>query len=449
VQRLQRYDIIIVGAGTAGCLAGMTSAEQGSKVLMLDCKDFKEIGKKICGDAIGAHHFKSVELKTPPNNVIRSKINAIIVCSPSGRHSYKVEGEGYALNRYEFGRWLLDQALDKGVELKPNTKVTSPIMEEGRVIGVKTLNNRTGEVRSFLCKVVIDASGWTGVIRRALPEFHGLVKEPEWEDVAVCYREVRRLKSSVDDLGLAKIYLDTRIAPGGYWWFFPQGEDLVNIGIGVQGGRGNDPKILFRNNLSNLPILKDSKVIDAGGGVVPTRRSLHSLVAFGVIFAGDSGFTANPIHGGGIGSSMIAGKIAGRVATESLSEDSENTLWKVNKEYVKAYGMKAAGLEIFKIFLQELSNDDLEFGMEKKLITESDLTRLSYGHGDLSIRDRAVRIIKGVRRPSILMHLATTASYMKKVRKIYENYPERESYEEWSRSVYSLFSDFKKKIKHS
>ncbi|MEM3436957.1 MAG: geranylgeranyl reductase family protein [Nitrososphaerales archaeon] len=447
---MQRYDIIIVGAGTAGCIAGMTSAEQGSRVLMLDCKDFKEIGKKICGDAIGAHHFKSVGLKNPPNSTIRGKINAVVICSPSGKHSYKVEGEGYALNRYEFGRWLLDQALDKGVELKSNTKVKSPIMEKNKVIGVKTSNSKTGEVQSFLCKVVIDASGWTGVIRRNLPKFHGLVKEPEWRDVAVCYREVRRLKSSVDDLGLAKIYLDIRIAPGGYWWFFPQGEDLVNIGLGVQGGRGNDPKSLFREYLSNLPILKDSKIIDAGSGVVPTRRSLHSLVAFNVIFAGDSGFTANPIHGGGIGSSMIAGKIAGRVAAESLcEEDSERILWKVNEEYVKAYGMKAAGLEIFKIFLQELSNDDLEFGMEKKLITESDLTRLSYGHGDLSIKEKAVRIIKGLRRPSVLMHLATTASYMRKVRKLYENYPNREDYENWSRSVYNLFSDFKKKIKYS
>ncbi|MCP8317888.1 MAG: geranylgeranyl reductase family protein [archaeon] len=447
---MQRYDIIIVGAGSAGCLTGITSAENGSKVLMLDCKDFKEIGKKICGDAIGAHHFKNVNLKNPPSNVIRSKIDAIVVCSPSGRHSYKVEGEGYALNRYEFGRWLLDQALDKGVELKPNTKVISPIIEKERVIGVKALDNKTGEIQSFSCKVVIDASGWTGAIRRALPEFYGLVKEPEWGDVAICYREVRKLKSSINNPSSAKIYLDTRIAPGGYWWFFPQGEDLVNIGIGVQGGHGNDPKSLFKENLSSLPILQDSKIIDAGGGVVPTRRSLHSIVAFGAIFAGDSGFTANPIHGGGIGSSMIAGRIAGRVAVESLSEDdSKKALWRANKEYVKAYGMKAAGLEIFKVFLQELSNDDLEFGMKKELITESDLTRLSYGRGDLSIREKAVRVVRGMRRPSVLMHLATTSSYMRKVKKLYENYPDEEDYEDWSKDVHNLFSDFKRKIKSS
>jgi geranylgeranyl reductase family protein len=441
---------MIIGAGTAGCLAGITAAEQGSKVLMLDCKDFKDIGKKVCGDAIGAHYFENVHLKSPPSSVVRSKMDSIVVCSPSGKHRYKVEGEGYALNRYEFGRWLLDQALDKGVELKPNTKVISPIMEKEMIIGVKALDDKAGEVQSFSCRVVIDASGWTGAIRRALPEFHGLVKEPEWRDVAICYREVRKLRNSVNNPSSAKIHLNTRIAPGGYWWFFPQGEDLVNIGIGVQGGLRKDPKSLFEENLSNLPILEGSKIIDAGGGVVPTRRSLHSLVAFGVIFAGDSGFTANPIHGGGIGSSMIAGRIAGGVAVKSLSEeDSKKALWRVNKEYVKAYGMKAAGLEIFKNFLQELSDQDLEFGMEKKLITESDLTRLSYGNRGLSVREKAMRVTRGIRRPSILMHLATTASYMAKIKKLYENYPDEEDYEDWSEAVYDLFSNFKKKIKSS
>lgn len=111
--------------------------------------------------------------------------------------------------------------------------------------------------------------------------------------------------------------------------------------------------------------------------------------------------------------------------------------------------MKAAGLEIFKIFLQELSNDDLEFGMEKKLITESDLTRLSHGHEGLSVREKAIRVIRGIRRPSILMHLATTARYMEKIKRLYENYPNEEDYEDWSRAVYDLFFHFKNKIKSS
>ncbi|MGQ9719388.1 MAG: geranylgeranyl reductase family protein [Nitrososphaerales archaeon] len=444
---MQKYDVIVVGAGTAGCLAGMTASELGSKVLMLDCKDFKDIGKKVCGDAIGLQHFKNAGLKDPPSDAIRGRMNSIKVYSPSGAHSYKVEGNGYALNRYRFGRWLLDQALDKGAELKSNTKVTSPIIEDRKIVGVKILDDKTGENKHYLGRVVVDASGWTGTIRRALPEFHGFVKEPDWGDVAVCYREVRELKANLEEPGLAKIYLNSSIAPRGYWWFFPQTESLLNIGIGVQGGLRKDPRALFKEHISGLPIIQGSKVIDAGGGVVPTRRSLHSIVAFGAIFAGDSGFTANPIHGGGIGPSMIAGRIAGRVAVESLNKDDPNkALWIANKEYTKAYGMKAAGLEVFKIFLQELSNEDLEFGMQKKLITESDLTRLSYGRGGLLVREKAMRIVRGVRRPSILQHLATVASYMKKVKKIYSNYPEEEDYEGWSESVYRLFSEFRKRI---
>ncbi|MCP8322998.1 MAG: NAD(P)/FAD-dependent oxidoreductase [Candidatus Methylarchaceae archaeon HK02M2] len=440
-----KYDLIIVGAGTAGCMAGIAAAEQSSKVLMLDCKDFKEIGEKVCGDAIGKHHFKTVKLKNPPSNVIKGRMDAIFVYSPSGRHGYEVEGDGYALNRYEFGRWLLNQALDKGVEMKSNTKVISPILDKEKAIGVKVLNKKQGVSLSFLGRTVIDASGWTGVLRRTLPEMHGIVKEPPWEDFAVCYREVRELKVNIEDQNCAKIYLDANIAPQGYWWFFPQGDNLVNIGIGVKGGCGNDPKHIFKDHLANLPILKDSKILTGGGGVVPTRRPLHSLVVYGTIFAGDSGFTANPIHGGGIGQSMIAGSIAGRIAIESLSDDDPSKiLWKVNKEFVDAYGMKAASLEIFKIFLQELDNEDLEFGIENRLITNSDLERLSYGNGDLSITEKARRMIRGMKRPSILRNLAETARYMNKVKKLYENYPEKEDYEIWSKSVLDIFCEFKK-----
>jgi len=99
---LQSFDIIIVGAGTACCLAGMTAAEHDSKVLMLDCKDFKDIGKKICGDAIAAHHFKNVHLKNPLSNAIRSKTNAIVVCSPiSSCQKIVKKGSSVVLLKYE------------------------------------------------------------------------------------------------------------------------------------------------------------------------------------------------------------------------------------------------------------------------------------------------------------------------------------------------------------
>jgi flavin-dependent dehydrogenase len=60
---LEKYDAIVVGAGTAGCLAAKTMAEKGLKVCIVEKKKREEIGEKICGDALGEHHLKFLGLR--------------------------------------------------------------------------------------------------------------------------------------------------------------------------------------------------------------------------------------------------------------------------------------------------------------------------------------------------------------------------------------------------
>lgn len=442
-----KYDVIVVGAGTAGSVAAL-KASKGAKVALIEAKKPDKIGEKVCGDALGAHHFTASSVPRPPKEAVVGKVDSIVVYSPSGRHGFRVEGEGYALRRKEWGLWLVNEAMDSGAELLHSTKVTQPILREGRVVGVMAFDVNTYERKELFAELVIDASGWTGIIRRSLPRRLGFDPIPKWQDLCICYREVRRLKKPIEHPETARIYLDQEVAPGGYWWFFPHGEDVVNIGLGVQGGRGLDPKELYVKNLSKLPLLKDSELIDGGGGVVPTRRAMHTLVAYGAVFVGDAAYTPNPITGGGIGPAMLSGSIAGRLAAKAVNDSKimDETMWSINLDYVKAYGMKAASLDIFRLFLQSLSNEDIEFGMEKKLVTDDDLYHISYGKGELSLKERARRLIRGIARPSVLRHLATTASYMKRIRRIYEDYPSSEGFPEWSKLVDSAFDEFKQRL---
>ena len=48
------FDVIVVGAGTGGSTASRFAAESGLNVCLIDSKDKKEIGNKICGDAVGS-----------------------------------------------------------------------------------------------------------------------------------------------------------------------------------------------------------------------------------------------------------------------------------------------------------------------------------------------------------------------------------------------------------
>ena len=60
-----KFDAVVVGAGTAGCLAAKTIAESGLKVCLVERKPKEAIGEKVCGDALGEHHLKTLGLEKP------------------------------------------------------------------------------------------------------------------------------------------------------------------------------------------------------------------------------------------------------------------------------------------------------------------------------------------------------------------------------------------------
>ncbi len=61
---LEKFDVLVVGAGTAGCLAAKTVAEAGLKVCLVERKRREEVGEKVCGDALGEHHLKTLGLES-------------------------------------------------------------------------------------------------------------------------------------------------------------------------------------------------------------------------------------------------------------------------------------------------------------------------------------------------------------------------------------------------
>jgi flavin-dependent dehydrogenase len=134
---------------------------------------------------------------------------------------------------------------------------------------------------------------------------------------------------------------------------------------------------------------------------------------------------------------MLSGKLCGEAVAEALNdpENEGEKLWQANKKYVSIYGAKAASLDIFRIFLQNLTNDEIEFGMSKGLVTDDDITDIGYGRADFTVREKALKIIRGITRPTMLKNLAETAKYMKIVKQEYLNYPDRTMFPQWVKKL--------------
>jgi len=446
---LKKFDAVIVGAGTAGCLAAKTVAEAGFHVCLIDRKRKEDIGDKVCGDAIGKHHFDNLGLEYPTGKELERKIIGAKLYSPDMETVFEVKGEGlygFIVNRLQFGQRLLKNAVDAGANVLESTQVVEPIIKNGFVTGVLARDLETGSKVTLLAKTVVDASGFSAVLRKKLPPEMGIDATVDKEDVAILYREIRELEEPVDEPDYIRLYLSQKWAPGGYTWFFPEGGKKVNVGVGVTMFSGfPNPKNQLYDNILSMPIFKGSSVVKAGTWYDPIRRPSDCMTGNGIVIVGDAACQVNPIDGGGMGPSMIGGSAAGKTMIEAMERGdlSREGLWAYNIRYMQAYGANQASLDVFRLFLQGIGDDDLNYGMRHRLVTEEDLLKATMGEEvHLNITEATHRIFRGLGKLSLLKNLRDVVNLMKKVREHYRNYPtSSQGFEEWKEKARDLIEE--------
>jgi len=453
VRRLD-YDVVIVGLGPAGSSLAYKLRGSGLRILGIDLVDEDGIWGKPCGDAIGKHHFIENSMPLPQGEALANRVEGIDVYSPSEEIRLRVKGEGYMINRNAYGRMLVSEAQKGGVDVMLKTYAKAPILEDGKLVGVKAVGPN-GEELELRAKIVVDATGISGVIRRRLPREWPPNERIKPVDTNIAYRRIVKLGVKIEDPNYIRIYVNQEIAPGGYWWLFPKSETVANIGLGVQGGRGYPhPKQIYEEVLMKRPdVGSQVEVYADAGAAVPTRRPANTLAWDNFIGIGDNGFTVNPVHGGGMGYAMTAANYAAKAIIRAFEEGDftrYGPLWGLNLDYMRGLGAKQAGLDIFRIYLQELSNDDIEWGLKSGVIDASKAYEISsQGElaADLSKLDMLRAIVRGIGRPLKLLELRTVGDYMNKVKKLYREYPENpDQLHTWVEKVEALYGEYKRKL---
>ncbi len=442
---MKRIDVAIVGAGSAGCVTARRCAELGLKTLLLDRRPRSIIGQKVCGDEISKSHFDATGIDYPEGDEISSVILGADVYPPSRTNELQVRGwsdfDGWTVDRFNFGQRLLKEAISAGAKFQPDTHVGGPMVRGNQVTGVE-YKDSSGEEKIIRSKIVVDASGFAAIIRNKL-DSELVETNIDKGDIALCYREVLTLKMPLAEPEVARIFLGGNVAPQGYAWIFPKGGQEINAGVGITGGKGKgSPRAHFEKFKETYPLLFESILINGKGGAVPIRRPLKSLVGNGVAFVGDAALQVNPIHGGGIGAGMRAGIILGEVVRESIAHKDQTAhgLWHYNTRFLTNFGRRLASLEIFRRLLQGVSDEDMDYGFKKRLLKANDLIAANRGDGlSLSITEKMRRVRRGAGRISLLLKLQKASGLMKKISKLYSDYPTNPAgLENWEKSVLSI-----------
>jgi len=279
----------------------------------------------------------------------------------------------------------------------------------------------------------------------------GIENEVANKDVEACYREIRQLRQESENTNYCEIYLNQKVTPGGYTWIFHKGGAKVNAGLGVcMRGKFPNPKKQFYEHILTKPLFEGSLLLDGGAWYDPTRRPLDNMVGNGVIITGDAACLVNPIHGGGIGPSMLSGYLAGKTIVEALEKGdvSQEALWAYNVRYMEGYGTKQAGLDVFRLLLLTCKDEDLNYGMKYQLLTEEDVLKAGLGEDfSLNITETAKRVFRGLKRIRFLNKLRVTVNLMNKVKAHYRNYPKNpREFEKWRLRTETLFKEARLKL---
>ncbi len=330
------YDVVVIGAGPGGSLAAKTCAERGLSVLLVEKR--QEIGAPVrCAEGIGKkdlQKFVEVDKKFIAAEVVGAKIYA-----PDGTEitlTEEMAGNevGYVLERKIFDRHLARLAAKAGADVI--VKTTAIGMERTKD-SVKVKLRRMGEEFEVGCKIVIGADG----VESRVGKWAGIDTTLKLNEIESC---VQYLMTGIDfDPEYCHFWFGSNIAPGGYVWLFPKGNNSANVGIGVMPSLAKrSPKEYLdefvERNYSN------GKIVEVVAGAVPVKGEIETAVADNVMLVVDAARHADPITGGGIANAMKAGYYAGIVAAEAIQKGdcSAKTLRRYDELWKNDFGKDLA-----------------------------------------------------------------------------------------------------------
>lgn len=160
------FDVIVIGAGPAGCTASKILADNGFSVLLVE--KFKMPRYKSCSgqlikktlDLVQEYYGESV----PNSAACTPVINCGMMFTDDKGKRFCFEQQGLNVWRSSFDKWLTDKAEEAGVEVRDETTALS--CEEKDDIVTVTLKGI--KIYSEQARYIVDCEGVTGGLKKKL-----------------------------------------------------------------------------------------------------------------------------------------------------------------------------------------------------------------------------------------------------------------------------------------
>lgn len=341
----QTFDVTIVGAGPAGSSCALALRKSGLRVALLDKKTFPRY--KCCGDAIPTLSLRYLAEIDPTLTSdfekfdLKHRIYSTKLYSSKG-DSFKVDWKLKAYNsqRIDFDNYLIEK-------VKENTQTA--LFQEFNLKKIQRVNSQfqlTNKTNSLTVKtkLVVGCDGANSIVKQQLGKH-----DSEVESAVAVSAIYENVNASITDNEIFFLKNTT-----GYFWVFPVGPSLYNVGYGLlKNKKSKHPKLKeeFESLINSDDQLSEkfksaTRKSQVRGHELPLGGKKPSISGNAYLLAGDAANLVDPLSGHGIDKAIKSGHIAAKEIIECFERKAFDPIT------LKRYDEK-----IYQTFLPELKRN--------------------------------------------------------------------------------------------
>ncbi len=315
------YDAIVIGGGPAGSTAGALLAGYGHRVLILEREVFPRyhLGESLIPYTwFTLNRLGLIERLRASANPKKYSVQFVSLTGQVSHPFYFHEtikhecAQTWQVLRSDFDAMLLDNAREKGAEVRQGVTVREPLMHGTRVVGVRADERDGRRGLEFTARVVVDATGRDTLLSRRMG---WKVRDPELDKISLwTYFKGARRDPGLDEGATTVAYVPHK----GWFWYIPLPDDVVSVGVVGEAGYFyrdmRDPEAIFRREAEACLWIHDH--IRQGTQVEPVRvtgefsYSSTAIAGDGFCLAGDAFAFLDPLFSSGVFLALKSGEMA-------------------------------------------------------------------------------------------------------------------------------------------
>ena len=276
------WEVVIVGAGPAGCFLARELAKNGVKVLILEKERLPRI--KTCGGGLNIRASSLIDFNF--ESIVEDTIQRIKVSykgKPGNTKIFQLPLT-YTVMRDKFDYMLAQKAVEAGAKLFDNTEVLKVATVSDKII-FQTPNH------DYSAKLGVGADGSTSIVARSLGLMNNKALDMALESEILVEKQILSKWSHTIEVDFGGI-------PSGYTWIFPKADHL-SIGIGgpLKQAKKLKPYLSYfigQKNLGNY------KILSMKSALLPLRNKGAAIVSDKVLVIGDAAGLIDALSGEGI-----------------------------------------------------------------------------------------------------------------------------------------------------